>query len=35
LKDFGLNSSIEIVDFAIVKHGKLDGYYSMFLLDRE
>ncbi|CAK67675.1 unnamed protein product (macronuclear) [Paramecium tetraurelia] len=35
LKDFGLNSTIEIVDFAIVKHGTADGYYSMFLLDRE
>ncbi|CAD8128009.1 unnamed protein product [Paramecium sonneborni] len=35
LRDFGLNSSIEIVDFAIIQHGKKVDYYSMFLLDRE
>lgn len=35
LKDLGLNSSIEIVDFAIVKHVEIDGFYSMYLLDRE
>ncbi|CAD8127226.1 unnamed protein product [Paramecium sonneborni] len=34
-KDFGLNSSIEIVDFAVIKHGQNEGNYSMFLLDRE
>lgn len=35
LKDFGLNTTIEIVDFSIVKHGPTQGYYSLFLLDRE
>ncbi|CAD8079808.1 unnamed protein product [Paramecium primaurelia] len=35
LKDLGLNSQIEIVDFAIVKHGTTQKYYSIFLLDKQ
>jgi hypothetical protein len=35
LSNFGLNTTMEVVDFAVIEHPPMEGMYSLFLLDKE